>query len=216
MSILTETVRGVKRPLTLAELRRRHEAGLITRRRKAKQPALFAAVPRTLMLYLTPPSTDQIREHVHAGRLGAIVTPSSGNHIPEQGVWAADSGIFGKTYIGDEAYMRWLEERAEFADRCLFATAPNVVGNAFATINRSYPFLQRIRDMGYPVTLVAQDNLEFCNWWGWDDFDCLFIGGSTSWKLSPAAAVLARAARAAGLLVHVGRVRNRQQNSVRG
>ncbi|WP_345562614.1 hypothetical protein [Nonomuraea rosea] len=45
MSIFTETVRGVKQPLTLAELRRRHEAGLITRRRKAKQPALFAAVP---------------------------------------------------------------------------------------------------------------------------------------------------------------------------
>ncbi|SEH03515.1 hypothetical protein SAMN05444920_13818 [Nonomuraea solani] len=52
-----------------------------------------------------PPSTDQIREHVHAGRHGAIVTPSSGNHIPEQGVWAADSGIFGNLYVGDEAYM---------------------------------------------------------------------------------------------------------------
>ncbi|MFG3438401.1 hypothetical protein ACGF0J_14250 [Nonomuraea sp. NPDC047897] len=43
VAILTETVRGVKRPLTLAELRRRYEAGLITRRRKAKQRALFAA-----------------------------------------------------------------------------------------------------------------------------------------------------------------------------
>ncbi|MEV0994342.1 LAGLIDADG family homing endonuclease [Nonomuraea sp. NPDC050202] len=41
VSILTETLRGEKRPLTLAELRRRHGAGLITRRRKKAQPALF-------------------------------------------------------------------------------------------------------------------------------------------------------------------------------
>ncbi|MFD8529480.1 hypothetical protein ACFV0L_18870 [Streptosporangium canum] len=41
VSILTETVRGEKRPLTLAELRRRHGAGLIKRRRKKAQPSLF-------------------------------------------------------------------------------------------------------------------------------------------------------------------------------
>ncbi|GAA2830462.1 hypothetical protein [Nonomuraea rubra] len=157
-------------------------------------------------LYLAPPSTARIREHIHARRLGAIVTPSSGNRVPEHGWWAADSGIFGSTYVGDEAYMDWLEERAEFADRCLFATAPDVPFNAFTSINRSYPYLDRIRRMGYPVALVAQDHLELCDWWRWEDFDCLFIGGSTSWKLSPAAAVLARAACAAGLWVHVGRV----------
>ncbi len=112
--------------------------------------------------------------------------------------WAADSGIFGSNYVGDEAYMRWLTDRAEHADRCLFATAPDVVGNAFDSVSRSYPFLQRIRDMGYPVALVAQDYMEFCPYWDWDDFDCFFVGGSTSWKLSPAAAVLARAAAAAG------------------
>nr|WP_055501375.1 hypothetical protein [Nonomuraea pusilla] len=102
--------------------------------------------------------------------------------------------------------MRWLEERAPFADRCLFATAPDVVGNAFATVNRSYPFLGRIRDMGCPAALVAQDYLEFCIWWSWDDVDCLFIGGSTGWKLSPAAAVLIRVAASTGKWVHAGRV----------
>ncbi len=157
-------------------------------------------------LYLAPPSTNRIREHIHARRLGAILTPSSGNRVPEEGYWAADSGIFGNSYVGDEAYMDWLEERVEFADRCLFATAPDVPFNAFATISHSYPYLDRIRRLGYPVALVAQDHLEFCDWWRWEDFDCLFIGGSTAWKLSPAAAVLARAACAAGLWVHVGRV----------
>ncbi|MEU1880895.1 hypothetical protein ABZ470_26610 [Streptosporangium sp. NPDC020072] len=81
------------------------------------------------LLYLAPPSTDRIREHIHARRLGAILTPSSGNRVPEDGWWAADSGIFDNSYIGDEAYMDWLGERAPVADRCLFATAPDVVGN---------------------------------------------------------------------------------------
>ncbi|MEV4472878.1 hypothetical protein [Nonomuraea sp. NPDC049504] len=40
VAILTETVAGVKRPLTLAELRRRYEGGLIRRRRKTRQLAL--------------------------------------------------------------------------------------------------------------------------------------------------------------------------------
>ncbi|MFI9553655.1 hypothetical protein [Nonomuraea endophytica] len=102
--------------------------------------------------------------------------------------------------------MRWLEDRAEFADRCLFATAPDVVGNAFASVSRSHPFLQRIREMSYPVALVAQDYMEFCPHWDWDAFDCFFVGGSTTWKLSPAAAVLARVAATAGKWVHVGRV----------
>ncbi|WP_345486079.1 hypothetical protein, partial [Planotetraspora phitsanulokensis] len=131
-------------------------------------------------LYLAPPSTDRIREHIHAGRLGAIVTPSSGNRIPEEGLWAADSGIFGTEYVGDGPYMDWLEERAPFADRCLFATAPDVPFNAYASINRSYPFLERIREMGYPVALVAQDFMEFCPYWDWPDFDVFFVGGSTS------------------------------------
>ncbi|GAA4946565.1 hypothetical protein HD597_006827 [Nonomuraea thailandensis] len=41
VAILTETVAGVKYPLTLAELRRRYEAGLVRRRKKVRQPSLF-------------------------------------------------------------------------------------------------------------------------------------------------------------------------------
>jgi hypothetical protein len=46
-----------------------------------------------------------------------------------------------------------LEERAPFADRCLWATAPDVPFGAFATVNRSYPYLDRIRLLGYPVAM---------------------------------------------------------------
>jgi hypothetical protein len=40
----------------------------------------------------------------------------------------------------------------------------------------------------------------------WNEFDALFIGGTTAWKLGPAAARLAQQGRQRGLWVHMGRV----------
>ena len=40
----------------------------------------------------------------------------------------------------------------------------------------------------------------------WDDFDALFIGGTTDWKLGDGAAQLVREAKRRGKWVHMGRV----------
>lgn len=157
-------------------------------------------------LYMTPPSTEPIREQLRAGVLGAITTPAQGNRLEEGWWWCADNGVFGGSYPGDDEFLAWLKTLRPHADRCLFAVAPDVVGDFFATWKRSYEMLQRIRDLGFPAAIVAQDYMEICDRWDWDDFDALFIGGSTAWKLSPAAANLARCARSLGLHVHVGRV----------
>jgi hypothetical protein len=81
-----------------------------------------------------------------------------------------------------------------------------VLGDAAATIARSAPFVYRIRAwFGLPVALVAQDGLEHLDVpWPW--FDVLFIGGSTAWKLGPAARALTAEAKARGKRVHMGRV----------
>jgi len=55
------------------------------------------------------------------------------------------------------------------------------------------------------VALVAQDGLEKLRV-PWDDFDALFIGGSTEWKLGRWAALITAAARIRGKHVHMGRV----------
>jgi hypothetical protein len=75
------------------------------------------------------------------------------------------------------------------------ATAPDVVANAATTLARSAPMLPRIRALGYPAALVAQDELEHLPV-PWDTFDVLLLGGSTTWKLGPAAADLAAPALA--------------------
>lgn len=139
--------------------------------------------------------------------LGLMLTPMMGNR-PEMGrsLWAADTGCFGQPdKHDDEAYLTWLAQRDTHADRCLFATAPDVVGDAEATLARSLPMLPEIRALGYRAALVAQDGLERMDV-PWNEFDCLFIGGTTIWKLSEAAYALAREADERGKWTHMGRV----------
>lgn len=123
---------------------------------------------------------------------------------PDGQVWAADNGRYAspKDYT-DEAFLAWL--RAMPAELCLFATAPDVVGDARATLDLSRPMFERIREAGYRVALVAQDGLERLVV-PWGAFDALFIGGTTRWKLSEAAHELGAAAKTRGKWLHMGRV----------
>lgn len=162
------------------------------------------------MLYLANASSEKIRDAMRAGRIGMIATPNEGR-APLPGVrWAADNGCFSTRYVGDTRWIAWLRRHAGHASRCLFATAPDVVGHAAATLARSAPWLPAIRELGYPAALVAQDGLEDLTI-PWAAFDVLFIGGSTEWKLSPAAAEIAAEARRRGKPVHMGRVNSRRR-----
>jgi hypothetical protein len=143
-------------------------------------------------------------------RIGYIDTPAQGNKRPAGVVWCADNGCFGKGYPGDEKWLGWLTKNAYAAADCLFATAPDVVGDAAATLERSAPWLPAIRALGYPAALVAQDGLEDLDV-PWDSFDVLFIGGSTEWKLGPAARHLVTEAKRHGKKIHMGRVNSERR-----
>jgi hypothetical protein len=172
------------------------------------------------MLYLANPSTPAVRDAMASGQLGAIMSPSQGNQLPADALFAIDNncgpgkkGPPGAAYPGDERYMRLITHLidADGADpcdpgtsRCLFAVAPDVVGDAAATLRRAY-MLAWIRYAGFPAAFVAQDGLEDLTI-PWDDFDAFFIGGTTAWKLGPAARALAAGARRRGKWVHMGRV----------
>lgn len=140
----------------------------------------------------------------------AMLQPGMGNLPPVGQPWAADNGRYSRpdTY-SDAAYLAWLAKRP-YRDACLFATAPDVVGEAAATLALSAPMFARIRALGYPVALVAQDGLED-EAVPWDDFDALFIGGTTTWKLSEAAHELAAEAKRRGKWLHMGRVNSRRR-----
>jgi hypothetical protein len=109
------------------------------------------------------------------GQLGQIVTPASGNRVIPDVDWCADNAAYSGAYPGDEKFLAWLSARSAHAGRCAFAAAPDVVGDAAATLSRSMPMLDRIRALGYPVAVVAQDGLEHLAV-PWAAFDVLFLG----------------------------------------
>jgi hypothetical protein len=162
------------------------------------------------VLFFANPCGPAVADAMQDKRLGFIDTPAQGNKRPGGVVWCADNGCFGKGYPGDEKWLAWLAKNANASADCLFATAPDIVGDAAGTLERSAPFLPMIRALGYPAALVAQDGLEDLEV-PWGEFDVLFIGGSTDWKLGAAARDLIAQAKARGKGVHMGRVNSERR-----
>ena len=164
------------------------------------------------MLYLGTPSGPDVRAAMSAGLIGCMTTPAQGNVIPDGAMYACDNGKFGKGWPGADAWYDWLERTVDrySPDHCLWAVAPDVPFDAAGTLAESLPWLARIRALGIPAAFAAQDG---CDQLGvpWDDFDVLFLAGSTEWKTGPVAEALAREAKARGKGVHMGRVNSRRR-----
>lgn len=141
--------------------------------------------------------------------VGLMLTPRGG-HAPDltRTPWAADNARFSEPEsFTMEGVLAYLRARAHAVATCLFATAPDVLGDPRATWELSRDALPLIRAAGFPAALVAQDGMRP----GDVDpaaFDVLFLGGRPSdveWKLSHHARDLTLWARAHGKLVHMGR-----------
>jgi hypothetical protein len=148
------------------------------------------------VLYLANPCGNAaITAAMCAGRLGYIDTPSRATPAPRGSAVVCRQRLLRQGLARLRGWFAWLEKNAAGVDQSLFATAPDVVTNHFAAEDRSRPWLQRIRDLGYPVAFVAQNYMEMSTWDLWDEIDCLFIGGDTpgnsaitppTWPPSPA------------------------------
>jgi hypothetical protein len=138
----------------------------------------------------------------HPG-LGFILTPDRwGRNPPKGAIFAADNACFSSpARYSDDRYLRFL---APLSKDCLFATAPDVVGDHQATIERSIPMLGRIRAAGFKSAFCAQDGWEEKTT-PWDDFDVLFVGGTTEFKFKGGRAAV-HAAQRHGKRTHMGRV----------
>ena len=122
--------------------------------------------------------------------------------------YAVDNECFtlGKDFDGPR-FIRAIRRIADVhgTTACLFVVAPDVLGNAQATLDRFFHWQPIIAQIGFPVAMAAQDRLESLTI-PWSYFDALFIGGTTQWKLGPAAANLTTQAKQRDKWVHMGRV----------
>ena len=124
--------------------------------------------------------------------------------------WVAiDNGRFteaGRRLFRPAEYDRMIGEGLERAgDHLLFAMAPDVPFDWAETLRLSRPWLRRIRRMGCPVALCAQEGMTMGSI-PWDEFDCLFIGGADAFKEGPLVRDACREASRRGKWVHMGRV----------
>jgi hypothetical protein len=164
------------------------------------------------VLYLGNPSTRFVRDRMaERDDLGAMMTPKQGNKLPDDTVFACDTGLFGGEWTGYGKWISFLEKLAPHADRCLFATAPDVFrpdlgrGDADGTLALSLPWLPVIRSLGFPTAFVAQEDSEQPGMIPWELVDVVFIGGGDAWKLGRPSQLVIEAALARGKRVHFGR-----------
>lgn len=166
------------------------------------------------MIFLTGATNEEEEPSFISGGVGLMCQPGNSYHLrADRYDWhAADNGCFNAKWE-EPKWSEWLATKMP-TENCLFAVAPDVYGEAEATLERSAGFFELIRGLGFPVALVAQDGAEHLEL-PWDDFDALFIGGRSlsdlesgerEWKLSAGAMDLCQRARNRGKWVHMGRV----------
>lgn len=144
--------------------------------------------------------------------LGRLAVPKDHARMAETAAagipWAADNAAFSD--FDAEAFLAMLDH-LNGVPGGLFVVAPDVVGDAAATLEMFERWAPEIHQRDLPVALAAQNGLEHLPI-PWSDLDALFIGGipepgqRVDWKLSPAAADLVTQANARGKWTHMGRV----------
>lgn len=136
--------------------------------------------------------------------MGHLLTPGNGNSIEaltKTGLpIGVDNGAFG---IFDPMAFRRLLKKVK-GQPILWIACPDKVTEARETTRLFEEWKNEVAEAG-PVAFVGQDGQEDLET-PWIEFDCLFVGGSTKWKLSVHAGDLMQEAKKRGKLVHVGRV----------
>lgn len=163
-----------------------------------------------MIRYISGVSNAALIEAAHVFDIGILLTPDTAYAGPryERVVnayphWAADNGCFNHPDRSVAEMLAWLKlhPRRDAA----FFPAPDVVGDAKRTLERSLPVLPLIRAAGFKAAFVIQNGIEGTPV-PWDDFDAMFIGGDTKFKLGPIAQALTYEAKSRGKWVHMGRV----------
>lgn len=157
------------------------------------------------MLYLldTNQDYDQCARElgVPPAQVGQLLTPLTQYSNRGRERFAIDNGAFAR--FDAAAFLSLLERERPNRDRCLFVVVPDVPGAAMRTLEAFHYWYPRLH--GWPLALACQDGQESLPI-PWELIRAVFIGGSTSWKLSQHAEAIVKCAKLHGVWAHVGRV----------
>ncbi|WP_336160054.1 hypothetical protein [Amycolatopsis sp. VC5-11] len=92
----------------------------------------------------------------------------------------------------------------------LFVTVPDVVADAEATLRRFREWAPMLLHL--PVAYCVQDGAAEAGIpWDWPNLKCLFMAGSTTYKLGAEMADICREGKSRGLHIHCGRVNSKKR-----
>lgn len=157
-----------------------------------------------IVLLDVPPSTPLERAAEELGtQVEQLFTPSTryNPQKPEE-CFAIDNGAFSGLNVRE--FESLLEKHRDRRSLCRWVAVPDVVASARRTLELFDYWAPRLLDH-WPLAFVAQDGQENLPI-PWEDIDAIFIGGSTEFKLSAAAAQIVRCAKGQNKWIHAGRV----------
>lgn len=156
------------------------------------------------MMLLVSGATRTVYQYDSNPYIGVLMVPGAGNDldkIPASMKIAADNGAFKG--LNAPSFVRMLERLKD--RQILWVTCPDTVGNCIETRRKFNIWSPLIRDYRLPVAYVLQDG-EQLHRIPWDEIACLFIGGTTEYKLGEETREIVKYAKKLGKWVHMGRV----------
>lgn len=147
-----------------------------------------------------------MQQMLFENNIGLMLTPfsqRSSKSSPHDWYWAADNGCFASKW-DKNIWFKWLSS-FENKEKALFATVPDVVGNHVETVKKWGEYNEQVSSLGYKPAFVLQDGATK-DTIPWSSMSCLFIGGTTGFKLSQTARMFCEEAKSRSLWVHMGRV----------
>ena len=139
-------------------------------------------------------------------RFAGVLTSPGQKGVPgwirEGGEWAADNQAYTQGF-DEGVFFPWLDGMLGWREKCLFVAVPDVVGDARATIEGYWRWMGHFT--GWPIAFVAQDGQEGLEFPG-DEWQVLFVGGTTKWKEGVGALECIKRAQGMGKGIHIGRV----------
>ena len=127
-------------------------------------------------------------------------------NFPHQLPVAVDNSAF--MGFDEDMYIRMIHKIKDQNAEILWLTVPDTVGDSIHTRQLFDLWIDRLEPLNIPLAYVAQDG-ETYDKIPWAKINCLFIGGTTEWKLSYNVPPLVKDALRENKLVHMGRVNSK-------
>jgi hypothetical protein len=132
----------------------------------------------------------------YPGKIGLLMSPDGYRKPAYYMPYAFDNGCFTK-WESDRFFN--MLGMVKLYHKPLWVCVPDAIADAETTFRRWAKYRKKIADMGFRLAFVAQDGMEKTD--VPRNAECVFVGGSTEWKLENA-----HKFKGAAKLLHIGRV----------